>query len=70
MRLRSIAFTSVVGLERDLLIGQVAPLMPIEFSERCDLCGRQLAALNVHFDGRQFLCPACRVHRAATPESP
>jgi hypothetical protein len=36
------------------------PLDPRERYETCDRCGARAMALRVYFDGRQFLCPACR----------
>ena len=32
---------------------------PREAYETCDRCSRRLTPLNVHFDGKQFLCPCC-----------
>ncbi len=41
---------------------------PREGFETCDRCGRRVFAFNAFFDGRQFLCPACR--DCARPDQP
>ncbi len=38
---------------------------PAEAYEICDRCARRLTPLNMHFDGKRFLCPRC-----ATPPHP
>jgi hypothetical protein len=36
------------------------PLEAAEIMETCDRCERMLVLLEMHFDGKQFLCPHCR----------
>jgi formylmethanofuran dehydrogenase subunit E len=37
---------------------------PREVCEVCDRCGQRVMSFKAFFDGRQFLCPACRSHAA------
>ena len=39
---------------------------PKEIFETCDGCSQMLASFEVFFDGRHFLCPACRAQVSAS----
>jgi len=44
------------------LILLAEPVNPKESYESCDRCGRHVAPVHAHFDGRHFFCPECRNH--------
>jgi hypothetical protein len=48
-------------MEREF--GLVLAAVPIDSRDRyetCDRCGKPLASFRIYYDGRQYLCPACR----------
>jgi hypothetical protein len=59
MRIRCIGVTPLTGVEMRWQVVPVIPRPTIN-AESCDICGFQLAAVDMFFDGELFLCPACR----------
>jgi hypothetical protein len=51
------------------IVLEAVPVDPKEIHESCDLCGRLLLPWRAFFDGRQYLCPACR-DAARGPKEP
>jgi len=51
--LEYLRLTQGLGLE-------VVPVDPKETHETCDRCGRLVLSFQAFFDGRQYLCAACR----------
>ncbi|HWH71609.1 MAG TPA: hypothetical protein VNT26_19710 [Candidatus Sulfotelmatobacter sp.] len=43
------------------IIWTVVPVDPRERYEICDHCGHRVMTFKVFFDGRQYLCPDCRI---------
>jgi hypothetical protein len=52
-RLEYLRLTHGIALE-------IVPVDPKEIHETCDQCGRLVLSFQAFFDGRQYLCAACR----------
>jgi formylmethanofuran dehydrogenase subunit E len=42
------------------IVLEVVPVNPKEIHETCDRCGRLVLSFQAFFDGKQYLCEACR----------
>lgn len=63
MNLRLVGIVPLVGVDWQNTAGERSKTA--EIWETCDVCGREVLARNIYFDGDRFLCLACRQKRAS-----